>query len=211
MSSWHCFVEERAEQMRMLRRGAAALVLIAPRRAFLAWGQHALATQRALAKLLRVFEPTRRLLGRAFNTLCDTADGMRSVRRAAAAMMHRQRRRALNAWRDGCASRERCLGLMHQGVAALVFHERARAMNTWVEATESARARLRRLSVACGECRSAAFRSAWFTWIESHERRSRAFGALSSLRHRNARLAFNRLRSLKATKTFLSRTTERRC
>ena len=30
MSSWHCFVEERAEQMRMLRRGAAALVLIAP-------------------------------------------------------------------------------------------------------------------------------------------------------------------------------------
>ena len=53
MSSWHCFVEERAEQMRMLRRGAAALVLIAPRRAFLAWGQHALATQRALAKLLR--------------------------------------------------------------------------------------------------------------------------------------------------------------
>ena len=29
MSSWHCFVEERAEQM--LRRGAAALVLIAPR------------------------------------------------------------------------------------------------------------------------------------------------------------------------------------
>ena len=121
MSSWHCFVEERAEQMRMLRRGAAALVLIAPRRAFLAWGQHALATQRALAKLLRVFEPTRRLLGRAFNTLCDTADGMRSVRRAAAAMMHRQRRRALNAWRDGCASRERCLGLMHQGVAALVL------------------------------------------------------------------------------------------
>ena len=98
----------------------------------LAWGQHALATQRALAKLLRVFEPTRRLLGRAFNTLCDTADGM--------ARMHRQRRRALNAWRDGCASRERCLGLMHQGVAALVFHERARAMNTWVEATESARA-----------------------------------------------------------------------
>ena len=87
MSSWHCFVEERAEQMRMLRRGAAALVLIVPRRAFLAWGQHALATQRALAKLLRVFEPTRRLLGRAFNTLCDTADGMRSVRRAAAAMM----------------------------------------------------------------------------------------------------------------------------
>ena len=74
MSSWHCFVEERAEQMRMLRRGAAALVLIAPRRAFLAWGQHALATQRALAKLLRVFGPTRRLLGRAFNTLCDTAD-----------------------------------------------------------------------------------------------------------------------------------------
>ena len=68
-----------------------------------------------------VFEPTRRLLGRAFNTLCDTADGMRSVRRAAAAMMHRQRRRALNAWRDGCASRERCLGLMHQGVAALVL------------------------------------------------------------------------------------------
>ena len=121
MSSWHCFVEERAEQMRMLRRGAAALVLIAPRRAFLAWGQHALATQRALAKLLRVFEPTRRLLGRAFNTLCDTADGMRSVRRAAAAMMHRQRRRALNAWRDGCASRERCLGLMHQGLAALVL------------------------------------------------------------------------------------------
>ena len=57
MSSWHCFVEERAEQMRMLRRGAAALVLIAPRRAFLAWGQHALATQRALAKLLRVVEP----------------------------------------------------------------------------------------------------------------------------------------------------------
>ena len=161
-------------------------MLIAPRRAFLAWGQHALATQRALAKLLRVFEPTRRLLGRAFNTLCDTADGMRSVRRAAAAMMHRQRRRALNAWRDGCASRERCLGLMHQGVAALVFHERARAMNTWVEATESARARLRRLSVACGECRSAAFRSAWFTWIESHERRSRVFGALSSLRHRDA-------------------------
>ena len=87
MSSWHCFVEERAEQMRMLRRGAAALVLIAPRRAFLAWGQHALATQRALAKLLRVFEPTRRLLGRAFNTLCDTADGMRSVRRAAVAMV----------------------------------------------------------------------------------------------------------------------------
>ena len=149
MSSWHCFVEERAEQMRMLRRGAAALVLIAPRRAFLAWGQHALATQRALAKLLRVFEPTRRLLGRAFNTLCDTADGM--------ARMHRQRRRALNAWRDGCASRERCLGLMHQGVAALVFHERARAMNTWVEATERARARLRRLSVACGEWRGAAF------------------------------------------------------
>ena len=71
-------------------------------------------------------------------------------------MMHRQRRRALNAWRDGCASRERCLGLMHQGVAALVFHERARAMNTWVEATESARARLRRLSVACGEWRGAA-------------------------------------------------------
>ena len=31
MSSWHCFVEERAEQMRMLRRGAAALVLIACR------------------------------------------------------------------------------------------------------------------------------------------------------------------------------------
>ena len=84
MLSWHCFVEERAEQMRMLRRGAAALVLIAPRRAFLAWGQHALATQRALAKLLRVFEPTRRLLGRAFNTLCDTADGM--------ARMHRHRR-----------------------------------------------------------------------------------------------------------------------
>ena len=70
----------------------------------------------------------------------------------------------------------------------LVFHERARAMNTWVEATESARARLRRLSVACGECRSAAFRSAWFTWIESHERRSRVFGALSSLRHRNVSL-----------------------
>ena len=46
MSSWHCFVEERAEQMRMLRRGAAALVLIALRRAFLAWGQHALATSR---------------------------------------------------------------------------------------------------------------------------------------------------------------------
>ena len=88
-------------------------MLIAPRRAFLAWGQHALATQRALAKLLRVFEPTRRLLGRAFNTLCDTADGM--------ARMHRQRRRALNAWRDGCASRERCLGLMHQGLAALVL------------------------------------------------------------------------------------------
>ena len=84
-------------------------------------------------------------------------------------------------------------------------------MNTWVEATERARARLRRLSVACGEWCSAAFRSAWFTWIESHERRSRVFGALSSLRHRNARLAFNRLRSLKATKTFLSRTTERRC
>ena len=38
-------------------------------------------------------------------------------------------------------------------------------MNTWVEATESARARLRRLSVACGEWRSAAFRSTWFTWI----------------------------------------------
>ena len=114
MSSWHCFVEERAEQMRMLRRGAAALRRAVPS---LAWGQHALATQRALAKLLRVFEPTRRLLGRAFNTLCDTADGMRSVRRAAAAMM---RRLALNAWRDGCASRERCLGLMHQGVAALV-------------------------------------------------------------------------------------------
>ena len=52
-------------------------------------------------------------------------------------------------------------------VAALVFHERARAMNTWVEATESARARLRRLSVACGECRSAAFRSVWFTWLRS--------------------------------------------
>ena len=85
--------------MRMLRRGAAALVLIAPRRAFLAWGQHALATQRALAKLLRVFEPTRRLLGRAFNTLCDTADGMRSVRRAAAAMMHRQRPAAARAQR----------------------------------------------------------------------------------------------------------------
>ena len=74
------------------------------------------------------------------------------------------------------------------------------------------------VSVVCGEWRSAAFRSAWFTWIESHERRSRVFGALSSLRHRNARLAFNRLRSatalrptLKATKTFLSRTTERRC
>ena len=87
MSSWHCFVEERAEQMRMLRRGAAALVLIAPRRAFLAWGQHALATPRALANLLRGFEPTRRLLGRAFialwTALCDTADGMRSVRRAA--------------------------------------------------------------------------------------------------------------------------------
>ena len=45
---------------------------------------------------------------------------------------------------------------MHQGVAALVDHERARAMNTWVEATESARARLRRLSVACGEWRGAA-------------------------------------------------------
>ena len=70
-----------------------------------------------------------------------------------------------------------------------------------------ARARLRRLSVACGEWCSADLRSAWFTWIESHERRSRVFGALSSLRHRNARLAFNRLRSLKATKTFLSRTT----
>ena len=138
MSSWHCFVEERAEQMRMLRRGPPRWC--SSRRAVpsLAWGQHALATQRALAKLLRVFEPTRRLLGRAFNTLCDTADGM--------ARMHRQRRRALNAWRDGCASRERCLGLMHQGVAALVFHERARAM-----------------------------------------------------------------KSLKATKTFLSRTTERRC
>ena len=55
--------------------------VIAPRRAFLAWGQHALATQRALAKLLRVFEPTRRLLGRAFNTLCDTADGMARMHR----------------------------------------------------------------------------------------------------------------------------------
>ena len=87
MSSWHCFVEERAEQMRMLRRGPPRWC--SSRRAVpsLAWGQHALATQRALAKLLRVFEPTRRLLGRAFNTLCDTADGMRSVRRAAAAMV----------------------------------------------------------------------------------------------------------------------------
>ena len=83
--------------MRMLRRGAAALRRAVPS---LAWGQHALATQRALAKLLRVFEPTRRLLGRAFNTLCDTADGM--------ARMHRQRRRALNVWRDGCASGTPC-------------------------------------------------------------------------------------------------------
>ena len=92
----------------MLRRGPPRWC--SSRRAVpsLAWGQHALSTQRALAKLLRVFEPTRRLLGRAFNTLCDTADGM--------ARMHRQRRRVLNAWRDGCASRERCLGLMHQRV-----------------------------------------------------------------------------------------------
>ena len=136
LSTWFDFASARSSALRLLRRSARALVDFASRKAFNTWSGHSQSVAHAMTRLHRAFHPEGRLLGRAFNTLCQMYEERRSRVRVLAAVRDRRRFAAFNTWAANAGKSRRRQDLMRRGLSVLRSSGRARALWTWKDFVE---------------------------------------------------------------------------
>lgn len=193
LRQWTECARERLDAMARLHKAGAALAHASSHRALMTWSHNVLLEERALARLHRIFSPKLRLLARALQSMMHAAECQRVLMRALSGFLHGHRLRALNTWRVVAQTRAHAMGLMHSSLAALVSAGRAKAFHSWCEHTDAVRRGAARVRTAIGEWQGVAFRGAWFTWVDATSQRATLISALSGLRHRHARRAFNSL------------------
>ena len=141
----------------------------------------------------------RLLLKRYFSVILSLKDGAAKTYvhsigvRAGLAMRSRFRRRALTTWIATWSTRR--AHLVHLGLAVGAFRDSSLRISftTWAAHTRDAVEAIRCRAAALNEWRGNSHRRAWVSWRGSFDRRRKMRAALTGLRFRQVRLAFNSL------------------